>query len=455
MLLGDRYRLERRLAAGGMGEVWSADDVVLGRQVAVKVLHAELTEVPGFLERFRREARNLAMLSHPSIATLFDYGEQDGSPYLIMELVTGQTLARRLASGRPMSIDEVVDVLSQVAIGLAVAHEAGLVHRDIKPANVMITDRGKVKITDFGISRLVDSAALTAAGDVLGTPQYMSPEQITGAPASPSSDVYSLGVLAYEMLTGSPPFTADSPVAVALAQLHDLPPPLPATVPRRLADLVGRSLAKDPAARPANGGEVAAALGGHDPVPREGTGAPANTAMMPSTAMMTSADVETIVVTPRGISSGALLGSMSRHRTKRRVSLAFAVGAVVALGWAIVVGGPDDGTGLNADTASTPGPTASTATTPVASAVAITALAPTSDVTTTSVGVIDPAEFVGRNHTQVVEELRALGYTVTERRVEAERGTKKDTVVAIEPSGPVPAGATIEVQVAKPVKGKP
>ena len=171
--------------------------------------------------------------------------------------------------------------------------------------------------------------------------------------------------------------------------------------------------------------------------------------------MMTSADVETIVVTPGGISSGALLGSMSRHRTKRRVSLAFAVGAVVALGWAIVVGGPDDGTGLNADTASTPGPTASNATTPVASAVAITALAPTSDVTTTSVGVIDPAEFVGRNHTQVVEELRALGYTVTERRVEAERGTKKDTVVAIEPSGPVPAGSTIEVQVAKPVKGKP
>lgn len=457
------------MAAGGMGEVWSSLDVVLGRQVAVKVLHGDLIETPGFIDRFRREARNLAMLSHPAIATLFDYGEQNGSPYLVMELVAGETLARRMAQGQPMSTDEVVDVLGQIASGLAVAHEAGLVHRDIKPANLMITDRGHVKITDFGISRLVDAAALTAAGDVLGTPQYMSPEQIMGRSASPSSDVYSLGVVAYEMLTGHPPFVADSQVAVALSQLHDLPPPLPDTVSRPVADLVNRALAKDPGGRQADGAALVAELGlcEHETVsaPAEARRTPqvplASTVAMPAsaaarTSMMTSADVDTVVVEPGGQSSGALMGSMSRHRTKRRLSFAVAGVAMVVLAWVIVVAGPSDGDLLGAESSLT-SPTGATAdsvvalTVPTSSAAVPTTVAA---IPITVATVIDASAYVGRDRRQVVEELRALGYTVTELRVETDRNTKRDTVVAVEPNGQVPIGAAIEVQIARPVKAQ-
>jgi eukaryotic-like serine/threonine-protein kinase len=447
MVFGGRYQLDTRIAAGGMGEVWRASDVVLGRQIAVKVLRSDVAERPGFLDRFRREARNLAMLSHPAIATLFDYGEHEGSPYLVMELVTGENLASRLHRDGPMPVNDVVDVVRRVAEGLAVAHEAGMVHRDIKPANLMITERGHVKITDFGISRLADSPTLTAATDVMGTPQYMSPEQISGQPTSPASDVYSLAVVAFEMLTGQPPFVADSPVAVALAQLHDLPPPLPTNVPDWFATLIGSSLAKTAVDRPADGHELVVALD------RTQLTVPDDIAPLFSpTAPMSPAD---IVRSPGLLAASDLIGPLRRHRTKRLASVGLAAVAIAALVTAMLVarpGGTDSTLTIDPTVVSTP---ASASTTPASDVPAPVTTAPaTTPPVTTRLVTVDPAAFVGRGQEQVVAELEALGLAVDVIAVDAERGTKKRTVIGVDPEGEVAPGTMIEVQVFQPNEKK-
>jgi eukaryotic-like serine/threonine-protein kinase len=259
LTFGGRYELQSRIAIGGMGEVWQATDLVIGRQVAIKILKDEYLGDPGFLERFRAEARHAALVNHEGIANVFDYGEEEGSAYLVMELVPGEALSTILEREHVLSTDKVLDIVAQTAAALAAAHAAGLVHRDIKPGNLLITPDGRVKITDFGIARIADQVPLTATGQVMGTVQYLSPEQASGHPASPTTDIYSLGIVAYEALAGRRPFTGESQVAIAMAQINEAPPELPVTVSEPVRNLVLACIAKNPADRPASAGHLARA----------------------------------------------------------------------------------------------------------------------------------------------------------------------------------------------------
>ncbi|GLZ32662.1 serine/threonine protein kinase [Lentzea sp. NBRC 105346] len=265
-LLADRYRLSRRIAVGGMGEVWEAADTRLDRKVAVKVLKAELSGDPEFLHRFRTEARMTASLNHPGIAAVHDYGETASVPdgpedtaYLVMELVEGEPLAGIIARGR-LSADVTLDLLEQTGNALNAAHERGLVHRDVKPGNILITPSGKVKITDFGIAKAADAAPVTRQGMVMGTAHYIAPEQALGNEAEPASDVYSLAVCGYECLAGHRPFLSENAVTVAMMHIRDMAPPLPPDVPPGARALIEATLVKDPRQRYRNGGEFAAAV---------------------------------------------------------------------------------------------------------------------------------------------------------------------------------------------------
>jgi eukaryotic-like serine/threonine-protein kinase len=257
--LGGRFQLTTRIAIGGMGEVWKAKDLVLGRIVAIKVLKEEYTGDPGFLQRFRAEARHTALLNHVGIANVFDYGEEEGSAYLVMELVPGQPLSSIIEHEQVLSPDRTLSIIAQTARALSVAHAQGLVHRDVKPGNLLITPDGRVKVTDFGIARLADQVPLTQTGQVMGTAQYLSPEQATGQTATGSSDIYSLGVIGYECLSGHRPFSGESQIAIALAQVNDAPPPLPESLPAPVRALLMSMLAKDPKNRPANAIKLAEA----------------------------------------------------------------------------------------------------------------------------------------------------------------------------------------------------
>lgn len=250
--LGGRFQLTTRIAIGGMGEVWKAKDQVLGRIVAIKVLKEEYTGDPGFLQRFRAEARHTALLNHVGIANVFDYGEEEGSAYLVMELVPGQPLSSIIEHEQVLSPDRTLSMIAQTARALSAAHVQGLVHRDVKPGNLLITPDGRVKVTDFGIARLADQVPLTQTGQVMGTAQYLAPEQATGQTATGASDIYALGVIGYECLTGHRPFSGESQIAIALAQVNDAPPPLPETLPKPVRALLMSMLAKDPKNRPEN-----------------------------------------------------------------------------------------------------------------------------------------------------------------------------------------------------------
>jgi serine/threonine-protein kinase len=256
-LYGGRYRLKSRIAIGGMGEVWQAHDEIILRDVAIKILKPEYMGDPGFLERFRTEARHAAMVDHEGIANVFDYGEDSGSAFLVMELVPGDSLAKILERDKKLDDQKVLDIVAQTARALHEAHLAGLVHRDVKPGNLLITPSGEVKITDFGIARVADQVSLTATGQVMGTVQYLAPEQATGKPATPSTDIYSLGIVAYEALKGSRPFTGETQMAIAMSQINDAPPPLPSEVSAEVAELVMSCLAKKPGGRPKTALELA------------------------------------------------------------------------------------------------------------------------------------------------------------------------------------------------------
>jgi eukaryotic-like serine/threonine-protein kinase len=261
-LLAGRYRLTDQIAAGGMGEVWRGEDVLLNRAVAVKLLPTGRAGDESFLARFRAEARYAASLSHPGIARVYDYGEsaEFGGAYLIMELVKGEPLSAILARAGRLSPDATLDITGQAARALDAAHQAGIVHRDIKPGNLLVAAGGTTKITDFGIATAVRAAQashLTETGMVMGTAMYVSPEQATGAPVDASSDIYSLGVVAYECLAGHVPFMATEPLAIAYAHKHAPVPALPPDVPQPVADLVYDMLAKTPAGRPASARVVA------------------------------------------------------------------------------------------------------------------------------------------------------------------------------------------------------
>ncbi|MGH3327502.1 MAG: protein kinase domain-containing protein [Streptomycetales bacterium] len=263
--LAGRYRLLESLGRGGMGEVWRAEDLALARFVAVKLMLPAGAADAGAVERFRREAQAAARLSHPNLVTLYDFGTADNSPFLVMELVHGRSLADVLRERGPFPPDRVAGIGAQVARALATAHAAGVVHRDIKPANLLLTDSGTVKVTDFGIARFVDAAvtALTQTGVVFGTGAYLSPEQALGRPAGAASDLYSLGCVLYELLAGHPPFTAQNAATLLYHHVHDPPVPpsqLRAGVPSGLEQLILALLAKEPGERPGSGATQAAEI---------------------------------------------------------------------------------------------------------------------------------------------------------------------------------------------------
>ena len=266
VLLGERYRLVRMIGSGGMGTVWEAEDEILGRPVAVKVLSESLAAGERAVRRFEREARASARLSGPHIAAVYDFGRSEELPYIVMELVPGETLADRLAREGPLPPQEAARIATRVAEALEEAHAAGIVHRDVKPGNVMLTPAGDVKVMDFGIAAAAWAERVTTSDMVLGTPSYLAPEQARSEKTTPLSDVYALGAVLYEMVAGRPPFVAESPVAVALAHVRDDPQPLDQVakgVPPNIAAAAMAALAKDPAERPPSAAAFASMLREH------------------------------------------------------------------------------------------------------------------------------------------------------------------------------------------------
>jgi hypothetical protein len=441
-LLAHRYRLYRQIAVGGAGEVWQAEDTVLARPVAVKLLRAELTSDTATLTRFRAEARHAGRLSHPAIAHLYDYGDGQSPdpPFLVMELVDGPSLATVLAAG-PLAPDRAMDVIAQVAAGLATAHAAGVVHRDIKPANLLLGPGGQIKITDFGISCIAGAASVTRAGTVVGTPAYLAPERMTGAPATPAADLYSLGMVGYECLAGALPFTG-SAVEVAAAHQERPLPPLPPTVPGAAAQLITELTARDPAVRPATAAGVAArasqlrdllAGSGAGPLPA----APASSWASPAATGLAAAaglpndPAEATAGLPTGpaqITAGLPVPpapTLHWHDRggrwpRRRIAVVAALAALALLGLVLVlrsVGGPP-AAGHPASASSRPPATVELAAAPL----------------------------IGQPLSVARQRLDQLGLAM---RVQwRHSGAEPGTVLAVEPSGHLRAGSTVVVTVA-------
>ena len=482
--LGGRFKLTDRIAIGGMGEVWKAMDQVLGREVAIKILKEEYTGDPNFLDRFRAEARHTALLNHDGLANVFDYGEEGGSAYLVMELVPGQPLSTIIEREQILSPDRALSIVGQTATALSVAHRQGLVHRDVKPGNLLILPDGRVKITDFGIARLADQVPLTATGQVMGTAQYLAPEQATGQAATGSSDIYALGVIGYELLAGRRPFSGESQIAIALAQVNDAPPPLPETIPLPVRALIASMLAKDPADRPADAellAQAVAAIRRNDIRAAEAavpgmllfgasTGpitAPVPAPQTSTTRMVPSSTSSLPVVGAAG--AGAVAASREWHeeeidrgepveQSRGRspwliplVLLFLLVGLAVGLFflWPVLTGADDDSSSpAVTTTTSTSTSTSATPTETVSETPAETpSETPTPEQTTEDTGiVVNAAQFEGRLAGQVVEELAALGLAVTTVE-ESSDSVPEGSVISIDPVGSLAPGATVTVTV--------
>jgi serine/threonine-protein kinase len=416
--LGDRYELHQLIAAGGMGQVWRATDVALHRSVAVKVLRSEYTGDPSFLDRFRAEAQHAASLSHPNIAAVFDYGEeiaQDGTgetlAYLVMELVEGEPLSALVAREGPLDTATTLSLLRQTAFGLGEAHRAGMVHRDVKPGNILVRPDGSVKITDFGIAHSARSVALTKTGQVIGTPQYLSPEQAEGRLATPASDVYALGLIGYECLTGHPAFDGDNAVTIALKQVRQEPEPLPGALPSDVRELITRSLVKDPAGRLPDGAAFAAAI--DDIV--EGRPLPA----APATVA-----VPAPIPAPRSVARPPVV----RHRNRVAMVLLPILGLLAGAGIAVAL--------LMALADDSPGAPAEAAEQRQAGGI-----------------ILDAKDYVGRPLDDVTARLTGLGLRV-QLQSEVRDDVVADQVTAVEPvAQPLEAGDTVVVRYAVAAAG--
>ena len=464
LVLGGRYRLTGRIAGGGMGEVWRGVDDVLGRDVAVKILRRQYVDDPTFLERFRAEARHSANLSHPNIAAVYDFGEGDpqrpgeaGSPFLVMEHVPGYPLSAIVSKEGRLDPGRTMAVVGQAALGLQAAHDAGVIHRDVKPGNLLVTPEGDVKITDFGIARATNSVPLTQTGAIMGTAYYISPEQASGGTVTPASDIYSLGIVAYECLTGRRPFAGDTPVSVALAQVRDQPPALPESLPTPVRDLVMRMLAKEPDRRPARAGDL-----GREALALQGSGvsdggSAGATRALPVTELPDASAAgaggravdgsTTVVVAPPGdrrgtdanTDPGFHLPDPSRMPRWVPFAVVLAVLAVLLLLGARACGNADE-----------VGTTSSNATSSEATA-------------PTTVEVV-ASDYVGRPAEEARAELEGLGLQVTEERTAGEGPV--GTVSGVSPTGTLEAGSLVTLEVVaaapqdedgndKPDKGKP
>jgi len=453
---GGRYELDSRIAIGGMGEVWEATDHVIGRTVAIKILKDEYMGDPGFLERFRAEARHAALVNHEGIASVFDYGEENGSAFLVMELVPGEALSTILEREGSLPVDKTLDIVAQTSMALQAAHAAGLVHRDIKPGNLLITPDGRVKITDFGIARIADQVPLTATGQVMGTVQYLSPEQASGHPASPATDIYSLGIVAYECLTGKRPFTGESQVAIAMAQINEQPPPLPATIPAPVQNLVMAMIAKKPEERPATAsavaraasalrrGDVAAAAAA---VPAVSGGAPVDEVTQLLTPGLSTQDATRILPATTAMGAGAGLASdiegEGEDKPKRKRSpwtwplIALIVLLVLVLGgtvWALLSNGDSE----------EPAPTTSSA------VPSRTPPSPSTEPTPDTVNV-NASALEGQSCEDASAALDALGLGAT--CVEGDAAPNENSqgqVYRVNPTGNLPAGTVVELTVYGP-----
>lgn len=468
--LGGRYDLTERIAVGGMGEVWKARDKVLGRVVAVKILKEEYTGDPGFLERFRAEARHTALLNHPGIANVYDYGEEDGSAYLVMELVPGNPLSAIIEKERKLDSDRILNFLAQTARALAAAHAQGLVHRDVKPGNLIITPDDRVKVTDFGIARLADQVPLTATGQVMGTAQYLAPEQATGQQATASSDMYSLGIIGYECLSGRRPFTGESQIAIALAQVNDPPPALPAKVPAPVAALIMCLLSKDPAERPKSATALASAI---DAIRRgdisaaikavptlghflpEGANTPSTQAMTAPTAVAPVAKrfgsgqkqnsqpstAEMPVVTP-GQPTGSRPAVQQPQKKKPYVLWVALLLVLVLLGIGVWWMMASQNSSPTSDASSSPTASSTVSTTAEASTASPEGEETAADTEQTV--TIDPAAYQGRKVEEVTNELVNQGLSPKTTGVASNQAA--DTVLSVSPTGAVKVGSTITIE---------
>jgi len=466
LTFGSRYQLSSRVAIGGMGEVWEATDLVIGRTVAIKILKDEYLGDPGFLERFRAEARHAALVNHEGIANVYDYGEEEGSAFLVMELVPGEALSTILEREQVLPTGKVLDIVAQTASALQAAHAAGLVHRDIKPGNLLITPDGRVKITDFGIARIADQVPLTATGQVMGTVQYLSPEQASGHPASPATDIYSLGIVAYEALAGRRPFTGESQVAIAMAQINETAPELPITVAEPVRNLVAACIAKSPSDRPATAanlaraaqalrrGDMAAASAAVPGILPHGASTPpteAATQLLPS---QSSAPTAATTVLAAAGGAGAVAASTDtaaiavdepEHKRSPWTWPLIAIIAVLAL---VLFGTLFTFLSSNNSTES---PVVSTTTSSRAPSTPASTT-PSATPSTPSTVAINQNDYINKPYAEVEAKLAALGMGVDAVPGNAADSDEDvDMVYAINPTGNIAVGTVIEVTYYGPI----
>ncbi|MDH6235461.1 protein kinase [Cryobacterium sp. CG_9.6] len=453
LTFGGRYELQSRIAIGGMGEVWKSTDLVIGRTVAIKILKDEYLGDPGFLERFRAEARHAALVNHEGIANVFDYGEEDGSAFLVMELVPGEALSTILEREHVLPADKVLDFVAQTSLALHAAHAAGLVHRDIKPGNLLITPEGRVKITDFGIARIADQVPLTATGQVMGTVQYLSPEQASGHPASPTTDIYSIGIVAYESLAGRRPFTGESQVAIAMAQINETAPDLPATVSEPIRNLVFACLSKNPAERPASAAHLARAASAL----RRGDVAAAAVAVpgvlggstiTAATMLMPGGNDQATTMLPSALPGTRADAVAAETKDKKKSPWSWSLIALIVVLGLVLVGAIFALVNQNNDV---PVPVETSATpTPVVTPSSSPSPSPTPTPTPTSTRVsVNSADFKGLTSDEARAKLDTMGLVADVQNGNASAASDQvvGTVYEVNPTGSVLPGQTITVTV--------